>query len=80
MAAVGDASAQLGDEFPRARAGLRPDVQRIYAVALRRAREQGSLDGVLRVSEAFADLGERDRAREGLLVGGRNARGEPGRP
>jgi hypothetical protein len=68
MAAVGDASAQLADEFPRARAGLRPDVHRIYAVALRRAREQGSLDGVLRVSEAFADLGERDRAREGLLV------------
>ena len=68
MAAVGDASAQLGDEFPRARAGLRPDVQRIYAIALRRAREQGSLDGVLRVSEAFADLGDRDRAREGLLV------------
>lgn len=67
MAAVGDASAQLGDEFPRARAGLRPDVQRIYAIALRRAREQGSLDGVLRVSEAFADLGDRDRAREGLL-------------
>ncbi len=68
MAAVGDASARLGDEFPRAREGLRPEVHRIYGAALRRARQQESLDGVLRMSEAFADLGDRAQAREGLLM------------
>ena len=31
-------------------------------------RDRRRSDGVLRVSEAFADLGDRDRAREGLLV------------
>jgi hypothetical protein len=68
MAAVGDASARLGEEFPRVRENLRPEVHRIYCAALLRARQQESLDGVLRVSEAFADLGDRDRAREGLTV------------
>ena len=68
MAAVGDASARLGEEFPRARENLRPEVRRIYCAALLRARQQESLDGVLRVSEAFADLGDRAQAREGLLA------------
>jgi hypothetical protein len=68
MAAVGDASVRLGEEFPRTRENLRPEVHRIYCAALRRARQQESLDGVLRVSEAFADLGDRAEAREGLLV------------
>jgi len=68
MAAVGDASARLGEEFPRVRENLRPEVHRIYCAALLRARQQESLDGVLRVSEAFADLGARAEAREGLLV------------
>lgn len=68
MAAVGDASTRLGEEFPRARENLRPEVHRIYCAALLRARQQESLDGVLRVSEAFADLGDRAQAREGLVV------------
>jgi hypothetical protein len=68
MAAVGDASARLAEEFPRVHDTLRPEVRRVYALALSRALEQGSLEGVLRVSEAFADLGDRDRAREGLTV------------
>jgi hypothetical protein len=68
MAAVGDASVRVAEEFPRVRDTLRPEVRRIYGLALSRALQQGSLEGVLRVSEAFADLGDRDMAREGLTV------------
>jgi hypothetical protein len=68
LAAVGDASIRLAEEFPRVRQTLRPEVHRIYGAALLRASEQGSFEGVLRVSEAFADLGDREGAREGLTV------------
>lgn len=67
MAAVGDAYVR----FAGARGAsptLRPEAGRIYRSALLRAREQGSVEGVLRVSEAFAALGDREAAREGLAI------------
>ena len=53
-----------------------------YWTALFRARQEGSLDGVLRVAEAFADLGDReivDRCialARSVAVQARDARGE----
>lgn len=67
MAAVGDATVRLMD-VPGLGPSMRPEVGRIYRSALFRARHQGSVEGVLRVSEAFADLGDRDGAREGLTM------------
>ena len=67
MLAVGDATIRLAR-----RAGLEPAmepaVRRAYWSALVRARRQGSVDGALRVSEAFADLGDHAMARKGFAV------------
>jgi hypothetical protein len=67
MAAVGDATVRFMD-LPGVGPSMRPEVRRIYRSALFRARHQGSVEGVLRGSEAFADLGDRDVAREGLSM------------
>ena len=67
MAAVGDAYARFADH-PGASPTLRPEARRIYRSALSRAGQQGSIEGVLRVSEALAGLGDRDAAREGLAT------------
>ena len=67
MAAVGDAYARFAGT-PGASPTLRPEAGRIYRTALLRARAQGSVEGVLRVSEAFAALGDREAAREGLAI------------
>ena len=56
--------------------------RQIYLAALFRARQEGSLDGVLRVAEAFADLGDReivDRCialARSVAIQARDARGE----
>jgi hypothetical protein len=68
MAAVGDASARVTEDFPGLRSTLRPELRRIYGTALLRAHREGSLDGVLRVSEALADLGDQEAARAGLAL------------
>ncbi len=67
MAAVGDASVRFAASTGVGPA-LQPAVRRSYLVALYRARSQGSLEGVLRVSGAFAELGDREVAREGLAM------------
>ena len=67
MAAVGDAYVRFAD-FPGASPTLRPEARRIYRSALVRARQRGSIEGVLRVSEAFAALGDKEVAREGLAM------------
>lgn len=67
MAAVGDASVRLM-KSPGARPTLWPEVRQIYRWALFRARQQGSLEGVVRVSEAFIELGDREAARDGLAL------------
>jgi hypothetical protein len=45
----------------------------IYLAALFRARQQDSLDGVLRVAEAFAALGDRDEVERCLRIAERLA-------
>jgi hypothetical protein len=59
LVAVGDAYRRLG-----ALGGFQTDseakARQIYLAALFRARQDGSLDGALRVAEAFAELGDTD--------------------
>jgi hypothetical protein len=69
MAAVGAAYLRFAD-FPGARPTLRLEARRIYRSALLRAGQQDSIEGVLRVSEALAALGDTHGAREGLAMAG----------
>jgi hypothetical protein len=67
MAALGDTAQGIAGA-----SGARPpweaDARQAYLGALFRARAQASLDGVLRATEAFATLGDRDVAEEGLRI------------
>ena len=81
MVAVADAYRRVGGLAGVGRAS-EVKAREIYLAALFRARQEGSLDGVLRVAEAFADLGDRevvdrciDIART-VAVQARDARGE----
>ena len=73
MAMVGDATLRLAQSAGLSQA-MEPAARRAYLFALHRARRQGSLDGVLRVTRAFASLGDQDmvlsgfRIAEGLVV------------
>ncbi len=75
---VGDAARRVGDvadspETFDARA------REMYRSALARARRQGSLDGVLRVGEALAALGDREGLKESIrtarVLAGRDPEG-----
>jgi hypothetical protein len=78
LAALGslrwEAMADVGDAFVRftqstgVEPALRPEARQAYLVALYRARRQGVLEGVLRVSETLAALGDREDARVGLSM------------
>lgn len=59
LVAVGDAYRRLGERggFQNAAAAK---ARQTYLAALFRARQDGSVDGVLRVAEAFAALGDRE--------------------
>ena len=65
MAALGDAALEAASAFG-ARQPWDADARRAYLGALFRARAEASLDGVLRATDAFATLGDRDIAEEGL--------------
>ena len=67
MVAMGDAYARFADA-QGASPTLRSEARRVYRSALFRARRQGSVEGVLRVSEALAARGDREGAREGLAM------------
>lgn len=67
LVAAGDADLRFVT-YPGASPGLRAEARRIYRSALLRAHEQGSIEGVLRVSEAFAAAGDKEGAREGLAM------------
>jgi hypothetical protein len=54
-----DAYRQIGEAVD-SRERFDAKAREIYLAALFRARRQDSLDGVLRVAEAFAELGDRD--------------------
>ncbi|HEV8672654.1 MAG TPA: hypothetical protein VGX21_01300 [Methylomirabilota bacterium] len=64
---VGDAHRGIGEVSGR-RAEAEAKAREAYLAALFRARQQGSLDGVLRATEAFAALGDRDAADLGLRI------------
>ena len=56
---VGEAYLRIG-EVANDRRAAQPTARRLYLTALFRARQQSSLDGVLRTAEAFAALGDRE--------------------
>lgn len=74
---VGDAALRLGEAT-----GTRPaheaEARSLYLSALFRARAERSLDGVLRATEAFARLGDRDVVAQGLDVARVLAGSDPG--
>lgn len=75
---VGDAALRIG-EVANGRTASEAKARGTYWAALFRARQQGSLDGVLRTAEAFAALGDRAvaaqclRLAEGLAARARDA-------
>jgi hypothetical protein len=64
---VGSAALRVGDATNNREAGLRK-ARRAYMAAMFRARGLGSLEGVVRAAEAFAMLGDRDAAANGLRI------------
>ena len=70
---VGDASVRIGELAPARSGAARARARDLYLSALFRARAQRSLDGVLRVTEAFAALGDADVVSQGLRIAGRLA-------
>jgi hypothetical protein len=67
MADVGDTELRIAraSSAPRTLEAL---ARRCYRSPLFYARQQRSLDGVLRVSETFAALGDRTAARQGRVI------------
>ena len=63
---VGDAYLRIGEVAIGRKAEVR--ARSIYLDALFRARQQGSLDGALRVAEAFAVLGDHEVALQGARI------------
>lgn len=61
MVDVGDTAVRIGD-VAGTRRGYDAKARDAYMVALVRARRDGSADGIRRVSDAFAALGDRDTA------------------
>jgi hypothetical protein len=74
--AAGNAVVRLGDAT-QSRSAAEPDARRLYLAALFRARSQYSLDGVLQTTEAFARLGDRELAAQGLAIAVDLAGSEP---
>lgn len=68
MLALGDAALEIARIEGSPRSGD-IDARRAYLATMFRARAAGSIDGVLRATESFATLGDRDVAEEGLRIG-----------
>jgi len=64
---VGTAYLRIGEAAPT-RKPSEARARQLYLAALFRARQQDSLDGVLRATEAFAALGDREVVEQGLRV------------
>lgn len=67
MVAVGDASRRIA-EVAGAREAYVPRARQLYLSALERARQQRSVDGVLRAAEAFDALGDREAVNECVRI------------
>jgi len=65
--AVGDGALRLG-EARGTRSGMEPEARRAYLSAMLRARHAHSLEGTLRVTDAFARLGDRDMVEQGVRI------------
>jgi hypothetical protein len=72
MAMVGGATLRLA-QTTGLLVSMEPAVRRAYVFALHRARRQGSLDGVLCITRAFAGLGDRDLVVSGFAIADRLA-------
>jgi hypothetical protein len=72
FADAGDAALRLGRASGAPEAGV-PRARDLYLSALFRARDTGSLDGVLRVAAAFGSLGDRDVTAEAIRMADRLA-------
>lgn len=72
MIEVGDTARRIG-EVTGNRATADARARRTYLAALLRAREQKSLDGVLRAAEAFSALGDREVVAQCLRIAERLA-------
>ena len=69
IAMVGDATLRLAQGTGLLDA-MEPAARRAYVFALHRARRQGSLDGVLQITRAFAGLGDHDMVSVGFTIAG----------
>jgi hypothetical protein len=65
MAALGDAALQRGASGQQVG---ETEARQAYLASLFRARARASLEGVMRATEAFATLGDRDVVEEGLRI------------
>jgi hypothetical protein len=67
MIEVGEAYLRVGDVAQGSHVA-RATARRLYLAALIRARQQGSVDGVLRAAQAFSALGDREVVTQCLRV------------
>ncbi len=67
MVEVGDATLRVG-EVSGYRKVSEAKARRMYLQAFVRARQQGSIDGLLRTAEAFSALGDREVADQGIRL------------
>jgi hypothetical protein len=72
LAEAGDAALRLGQASGTPFAGV-PRARELYLSALFRARDAGSLDGVLRVAGSFSRLGDRDVTAQAVRMADRLA-------
>ena len=63
LIAIGQACLRIGGAVG-ARPSAEPEARRAYFAALYRACQENSFEGIMRIAEAFADLGDRDIVEE----------------
>jgi hypothetical protein len=63
LIAAGQACLRIGGAVG-ARPSAEPEARRAYFAALYRACQENSFEGIMRIAEAFADLGDRDIVEE----------------
>jgi hypothetical protein len=76
MVDVGQAYLRIGDRAG-ARPAAEPKARQAYLIALFRARQAGSVDGILRVADAFAGLGDMDIVERSIRMAERLATRTP---
>jgi len=72
LVTLGDATLRLG-LHSGLQSAMEPAARRAYLFALHRARRQESLEGLVRITEAFVAMGDRDMAKKVCGIAGRLA-------